>query len=106
MELKPYVTNLVLRLKPIYLFDCSVFAHRLNAKNKRWDSYRKCYIWDRLPTAIRPQLPQQSTLAQTLESKKTIDWPVVTKREVVPGMTASYLFLDISDGYSHSQRKI
>ncbi|KZP12071.1 hypothetical protein FIBSPDRAFT_1050239 [Athelia psychrophila] len=50
----------------------NVFALRLGTANKRYDSFRGRYIWDRTVKAMWPKLPNKSPLMETLSK---IPWP-------------------------------
>jgi len=61
-----------------------VFVVRMGTRNKRWDSFRKRYTWDRIPSAVWPKLPRRSELAQSIRAGKAAPWPKPERREPAP----------------------
>ena len=66
---------------------CRVFALRIGTRNKRWDSFRKRYTWDRFPSAVWPKLPHKTELAKRVREQKYIPWPKPERREPNPGLS-------------------
>jgi hypothetical protein len=64
-----------------------VFVLRMGTRNKRWDSFRKRFIWERIASAVWPKLPRASELGKRVREKKSIPWPKPERRKPEPGLS-------------------
>lgn len=71
-----------------------VFAVRVGTMNKRWDSFRKRYTWERFASAVWPKLPRNSGLAKKIKEKLRIAWPNPERRTTLQGPSELCPFID------------